>query len=146
MKIAVYKEDSSWFDQDQYLVDLNRESDGYQPGDFICRINPFGIHLPLTLELAIRRDGALAFRAWTFNGDGNSYLHTDELCEAEAKDVPFQHGFVPTAEQVNTVNGLFSGRIKFEGLQLNVGATVQKICPIDVAREERLTGQTIYLA
>jgi hypothetical protein len=61
-------------------------------------------------------------------------------------DNHFTIGFVPTAEQIDTVNGLFSGRIKFEGLKIAVGGTVQRICPIDLQREEKLTGKKIYLA
>ena len=53
--------------------------------------------------------------------------------------------FTPTEAQADTVNGLFSGRIKFEGLKLAVGSTLQRICPIDLQREEKLIGEKIYL-
>jgi len=118
---------------DEYVVDLHRPFGGYESGDLICDITLFDIFL---LNIAIRKDGSLIFRSWSVTNNGNPYLHT-----SATKD-----DFTPTEEQINTVAGLFSGRICFEGLQLAVGASVQAICPIDVAKEEARIGKTIYLA
>lgn len=126
--------------ESDYTIDIDRKFGGYQAGDLICYINPF-FGIPLKLEIAIRIDGSIIFRSWAWTR-GNGYLHTHEKPVGEETLNPF----VPTQEQIDTVNGLFSGRIKFEGLALPVGATVQKICPIDVKREEELTGRRIYLA
>ena len=146
MQIKILKYPYACFDGDEYTVDLERKMDPYTPGDLICYVSPFALDFPLRLEIAIRADGSIAFRAWAFTAKANGYLHTTERpakeCEGEAYATPF----IPTAEQTDTVNGLFSGRIKFEGLKLAVGATVQRICPIDVKREEELVGHKIYLA
>lgn len=122
-----------------YTININREFGGYQDGDLICRINPF-FEIPLKLEIAIRKDGSIIFRSWKW-ADGNPYLHTNEQPVGETS-----HPFIPTQEQIDTVSGLFSGRIKFEGLHLAIGATVQRICPVDVKKEEKLIGKKIYLA
>jgi hypothetical protein len=144
-KIAILKDTFSNFDGEMYIVDLYREFGGYKAGDLICGIQPFGLKLPLSLEIAIRVDGSLIFRAWKFSGRWNNYLHTHEIAEPDSEK-PFTVPFVPTEQQIDTVNGLFSGRIKFEGLKLAVGVTVQNICPIDVKREEELIGKKIFLA
>lgn len=146
MQIKILKYPYACFDGDEYTIDLERKMDPYTPGDLICYISPFDLDFPLRLEIAIRADGTLAFRSWEFFHQHNSYLQTFEhsaaACEGDAISSPF----VPTAEQIDTVNGLFSGRIKYEGLELAVGVTVQRICPIDVKREEKLVGHKIYLA
>lgn len=123
-----------------YTIDTNRKFGGYQADDLICYVNPF-FAIPLRLEIAIRTDGSIIFRSWAW-GSGSNYLHTNEEPASETPLIPF----VPTQAQIDTVNGLFSGRIKFDGVKLAVGASVQKICPIDVRREEELTGNKIYLA
>lgn len=146
MQIKILKYPYACFDGDEYTVDLERKMDPYTPGDLICYVSPFDLDFPLRLKIAIRADGSIAFRSWAFATKANGYLHTAERpakeCEGEAYATPF----IPTDEQIDTVNGLFSGRIKFEGLKLAVGATVQRICPIDVKREEELVGHKIYLA
>lgn len=144
MKIQVLKDYTANFEDDVYTIDLNRKFDGFEPGDLICYACPFSPAMPLQLELAIRADGSLIFRSWKFiEGEGNHYLHTRELSEADCKGI--QMPFTPTEAQTDTVNGLFSGRIKFEGLKLAVGSTLQRICPIDLQREEKLIGEKIYL-
>jgi hypothetical protein len=151
MKIAILKQDfGNRFEGEQYIVDLSRQFEGYEKGDLICQVHPFGpVYLPLQLEIAIRQDGSIAFRSWKFtNTEPNSYLHTFEKSkeQLEHENNSYAIPFVPTEAQIDTVNGLFSGRIKFEGLKIAVGATVQKICLINVAKEEQLIGQKIYLA
>lgn len=134
-KIAIL---SNWFskiDGEQYEVDTDRKSDGYEKGDLLCYVHPF-FGVPLRLDIAIRANGQLAFRSWSWGTNENNYLHT----YAKPED------FTATPEQIDTVNGLFSGRIRFEGLKLAVGGTVQHVCPIDVAKEEKLTDKKIFLA
>lgn len=150
MKIAILKECNSSFDGEQYIIDLSRKFEGYEPGDLKCYITPF-IEMPLRLEIAIRTNGELIFRGWEWNRCGrneSNYLHTDEISEKEFQNNPdtWKKPFIPTKEQIDTVNGLFSGRITFDGLRLAPGASLQKICPINVHREEGLIGKKIYLA
>lgn len=133
MVITIKKDSFSHFDTDEYVVDLSRKFEGYQKGDMVCEVYPFS--MPLRLIFAIRVDGSFVFRSWSFTDRRpNHYIHTSENPER----------FTATQEQIDTVNGLFSGRIRFEGLKLPVGATVQEICPIDLEREEKLTGKRIY--
>lgn len=155
-KIAILRDEIGEppFEGDKYEIDLSREFGGYEPGDLICSVNPF-FGVPLTLQIAIRKNGDLVFRSWSWdlNRLWSIYLHTDEkgVKQWEAKNggkenaINISKPFIPTEEQIDTVNGLFSGRIKFEGLKLAVGGTVQEICPIDVEKEERLLGKKIYL-
>lgn len=147
MKIAILKEINSPFNSDQYVVDLSRNFGGYEADDLKCHCNPF-LGIPLKLEIAIRKNGELVFRAWEWCEGGYCYLQTDEISEKEyeEKGKEYPKPFIPTKEQIDTVNGLFSGRITFEGLKLSPGATLQKICPINVRREEQLIGEKIYLA
>lgn len=135
-KIAIYKETLSPFDGDQYVIDTDRTFGGYKQGDLICHCYPF-FDIPLKLELSIRTNGDLSFRSWKWDDKqiNNRYLHTFEKPK----------NFTPTAEQCDTVSGLWSGRIKFEGLKIAVGATVQDICHVNVAREEQLLNKKIYL-
>ena len=132
-KIAIIKEIGSCFETEQYIIDLKRKFEGYEANDIICKTTPF-YNMPLTLEIAIRADGSLVFRGWEFTDRYNSYLHTNTSLD-----------FEPTEEQVNTVNGLFSGRIKFEGLKLSPGKTLQSICPINVKKEEKLINKKLYV-
>lgn len=140
MKIAIKKSQygGDIFEGDEYIVDLDRKFEKYKEGDLICQIAPWSPKMPLTLEIAIRADGSIAFRGWEFNAGGNMYLHTYE-------NSPFSD-FAPTQEQIDTVSGLWSGRIKYEGLRLSVGASLQTICPINAGKEEQAIGEKIYLA
>lgn len=144
MIIGIKNDFGSRFEGDEYIVDTNRPFGGAEKGDLICTTQPF-FGVPLTLEIAIRADGSLIFRAWKWAGSGtNAYLHTRE--KPASKCGEWETPFVPTAEQIDTVGGLFSGRIKFEGLKLSPGGTLQAVCPIDLLREEQLIGKQIYLA
>ena len=147
MKIAILRDGDYLFEGEQYIVDLSRKFEGYEPGDLKCYCNPF-IELPLKLEIAIRKNGDIIFREWKWTDGGYCYLQTDEISEKEFNEQPvsWKKPFIPTKEQIDTVNGLFSGRIKFDGLKLAPGASLQKICPINVKREEKLIGEKIYLA
>lgn len=125
----------SCFLDDEYIVDTNRAFGGCKAGDLICFVHPF-FGIPLQLQIAIRKDGSLVFRSWSWVLEHNHYLHTSDNLDM----------FSPTLQQVDTVNGLFSGRIRFEGLKLDVGASVQALCKIDVKKESSLIGRPIYLA
>jgi hypothetical protein len=126
-------------------VNLERKFEGYETGDLICFVQPFGSNLPLMLEIAIRKNGEMAFRSWGWSGRGNQYLHTEETAAIDPER-PFTQPFIPTPEQIETVNGLFSGRITFEGLRLSPGASLQRVCPVDVQAEEARVGKNIFLA
>lgn len=120
-------------------IDVRQNYTGkkYEKGSLLCRVTPWDSQdCPLTLDIAITPSGEILFRGWDWRGNGNAYLHTySEPSEVEV-----------TEDMINTVSGLFSGRIKYEGIKIPVGATVQAICPIDVAEEEALLGKKIYLA
>lgn len=119
----------------EYTVDTYRHDDGREEGDINVGCTPF-YGIPIRLHIAIRKNGGIAFRSWDWADGENHYLHL--LWEFEGE---------PTENQIDTVNGLFSGRIKFDGtLKLAVGATLQDICPIDVEAEEKKIGKKIYLA
>lgn len=124
------------FEGEQYIIDLDRELEEYDDSDLVCFGFPFRI--PLKLKLAIKKDGTFSFICWEWDTlhSTNHYFHT----YAKADNFP------ATPEQIDTVNGLFSGRIRFEGLMLAIGATIQEICPINKEREEQLIGKKIYLA
>ena len=126
-----------------YEIDLDRKFGGYEKGDIICSCCPFGgtSLKSLNLEIAIRRTGEIIFRGWGFGGNGNPYLHVYESDE-ERKRMREE----ATQEQRDTVSGLLSGRIAFEGLKLLPGTTLQEVCPVDIKREEELTGKRIYLS
>lgn len=144
MKITIHNE--SILGNTNYAVDLSRRFEGHEPGDLICYASPWLYSgIPLRLEIAIRKNGDLAFRSWDFCNDGDPRLQTNAKCASDIAN-DFERPFVPTQEQIDTVNGLFSGRIAFDGLKLAPGATLQKICPIDVAAEEARIGKKIYLA
>ena len=140
--ITIHEEYPRPGDSGEYTVDTLRRFEGYQPNDLICFCCPF-IDVPLRLEIAIRNDGSLVFRRWDWSGRGNTYLHTTEI---PAPGAGATRGFTPSTAQIDTVAGLFSGRIRFEGLRLAPGKTLQKICPIDLAAEEARIGKTIFLA
>ena len=171
MKISAKKDFYRAFEEVEYVVDLSRGFEGYSRGDIIIRGCPFGpVELPLWLELAISEEGQIKFRNWKFDSSNiNSYFHTSQhrvLDGHRAENDPQEpfpgwdavrdgkdnrkpidfNGIRATQAQINTVNGLFSGRIRWEGLKLAIGASVQKICPIDVKMEEVRTGEKIYLS
>lgn len=123
---------------DSYTVKLNRKDDVvYVPGGMICDISPWiAFDIPLQLSVCICPDGSILHRGWSWDNKGSYYLQS--YSRPEEVNV--------TEEMIDTVNGLSSGRIKFEGLRLNIGRTVQEICPINIQREEELTGNKIFLA
>lgn len=135
MVISVKHQMGARFDGDEYCIDLSRPFCGYEEGDLIMRGTPF-VPMPLELEIAIRKDGHLIFRAWQWVDGTNPYFHAPS----------FLTGFEPTETQRETVAGLFSGRIKFEGLKIAIGGTTQNICPIDLEAEEARIGKVLYLA
>lgn len=138
MKITIHADPP--YRKNDFVVDFDRKMDNYVPGDLICYTCPF-FGIPLLLEIAIHPGGGIGFRSWTWSEKrGNAYLHTDETAD---KDSYFR--FHPTDQQIDTVNGLFSGRILFDGLKLAPGATLQAICPINIEREEQLTNKKIYI-
>ena len=126
------------FDEEEHIIDLNRSFDGYKQGDIIIYGTPFDCtgKFPLQLELGLRTDGSIAFRRWRFIKDSNSYFQ----CSPSPHDAP------PTPEQMEVVNGLWSGRYKWEGLKISIGKSIRDLCPIDLKKEEALIGKKIYLA
>lgn len=128
----------SQFPKENYTVKLGDKDDlMYVEGGMICDISPWGASgIPLRLSICICPDGGILHRGWEWSQNTNYYLHTNDKTE-ELKVTP---------EMIDTVNGLFSGRIKFNDLKIAVGGTVQDICPINIEEEEKKIGQKIYLA
>ena len=109
----------------------------YEIGSMLCRVAPWDSSgCPLTLDIAITPTGEILFRGWDWAGDANHYLHS----YSKPSDIE------ETQAMKDTVNALFSGRIKVEGIKIAVGGSVQEICPIDLKKEEELAGKKIYLA
>ncbi len=143
MKISIKKDKTYlvdkdyYFPGDEYVIDLDRQRDDDPPDSLICRIAPWETAgIPLTLEIAICKSGEIVFRSWNWSGYANNYLHTAETPET----------YTATEAQKETVAGLFSGRIRFDGLRLTPGATMQKVCPIDLDAEEKRASKKIFLA
>lgn len=133
------------FNGEEYLINLERKFEGYEKGDLVISGNPFSSDLfPLSLQLAIRINGDIIFRSWSFSTSANSYFHTNEKSEKNCNE--FAPAFKATPEQIDIINGLFSGRITYEGLKIAIGDSIQHICPINIKKEEKLTGNKIYLA
>lgn len=124
-------------DKKPYNVDMRRiDKLLYVPGGMICNICPWGaLKIPLTLSICICPDGDILHRGWSWSNDTNYYLQTN----TKSEDVSV------TPEMLDTVAGLFSGRITVDDLVIPVGKTVQEICPIDVSAEEKKIGKKIYL-
>lgn len=124
--------------REKYTVSMGRrDKKVYIEGGMICSICPWeSSGIPLKLELCICPDGGILHRGWNWSGSANAYLHTH--VKPEEIDA--------TEAMIDTVNGLFSGRILFEGLKIAVGKTVQDICPINHETEEKKIGKKIYLA
>ena len=109
-------------------------------GSMVCHVYPvFG--LPLQLEIAITPDGTLIHRGYTWitGTQPNTYLH---VSEAHERLWPV----TPTPAMAETLAGLFSGRITIDGIKIAVGATPQRICPIDLEAKEKRISKKIYLA
>lgn len=136
-KIAIMQREDikHYFEGEQYIIDLDREFECSGEGSLIIFGFPFW-SIPLKLEIAISKDGTLKFRKWEWDTahTTNQYFHTHAISDS----------FSATPEQIDTVNGLFSGRITFEGLKIPIGATIQGVCPINKEREEQLIGKKIY--
>lgn len=135
MKITIEKENGD----KGTTIEMGKDykSEMYRPGGMICQVAPWGSDgCTITLHICICPDGEILTRSWEWGGTENSYLHTFDHPE----DVEV------TPEMQETVSGLFSGRIKVEGIKISVGASVQEICPIDLEAEEARIGKKIYLA
>jgi hypothetical protein len=125
------------FDGDVTIDMGTRDGEMYRAGGMICSIAPWACTgCPITLKICICPDGDILIRSWDWNGDANQYLHTS--------DNPADVNVTPTMRE--TVAGLFSGRIKINGIKIPVGESVQDICPIDLAAEEKRINSKIYLA
>ena len=141
MKISIKKGETFMVDKDyyffgdEYVIDLDRQRDKDPSNSLICRIAPWSL-VPLTLEIAICPSGEIVFHSWSWDDNANNYLHTHETPET----------YTATEAQKETVAGLFSGRIRFDGLRLTPGGTLQKVCPIDLDAEEKRINGKIFLA
>lgn len=136
-----------------FEVDVTRRADpGYAEdmNRIPCFCGPFH-GIPLQLQLFIMSDGSLKFRSWTWKGHdplyNNCYLHVDE---DELTYWGIKKEFHPTQAQKETVAGLISGRITWEGLKLAPGHTLQKVVGglslEDIEAEEGRIGKKMTFA
>ena len=134
-KIMIDKDGQRCFEGEQYSIDLLRQAEGgREEGDIVCYTHPFN-GVPLELEIAIRRTGEIIFRKWVFV----AYYAGDCYEVHENKKQRHFMRMKATQEQRDTVSGLLSGRIIFEGLKLLPGTTLQEVCPVDSEREQNIT-------
>lgn len=136
------------FEGDEYVIDFCRKREGdYDRGSIRCIIAPWMLVEPnMTLTFDIRRDGSMQFFSWEYvNREANNYLHADWLTQYDHKN----GRLVATPAQKETVLGLWSGRLRFEGLKLPVGRTLMEVAGLlreDFAAEEARCGHKILLA
>ena len=118
-----------------YEVDFGRTERPRESGELTMVNTPF-FGVKIELCLSIRPNGDIKFNRWRFVDYENQYLHVVHGTENDVK---------PTAAMQESLSGLLSGRLNFEGIHLPVGGTPQDICNIDISKEEKLTGKKIYL-
>jgi hypothetical protein len=106
---------------------------------FLCA-KPWNIEgLDVTLHVAIGTNGNIKY-VWSFDRKrANNYLHLDE------DYAEYNQKVAVTDKMMETIEGLFSGRIKIDGLRISVGATAQ-LRRLNLEEEEKRCGQSIYLA
>lgn len=134
MKITIKDDFAGNIEVDTY----RRDKVVYKKGAMICFVAPWSSSgCPLTLSISICPDGSILHRGWSWTDDrACNYLHTT----AKAEDVEV------TSEMKETLAGLWSGRIKVDGIKIAVGATPQRICPINLKDEEKRAGKQLFVA
>ena len=136
------------FEGDEYVIDFGREREGeIDTGAIRCTIAPWSTQSYLmTLTIDIRRDGSMQFISWEYaNMEAVYYLQAAWLTRRDHKE----GRLVATTAQKETVLGLVSGRLRFEGMKLPVGKTVMEVAGLsveDFAAEEARCGRKIVLA
>ena len=139
---------SRLFEGDEYVIDFEREREGViDTGAIRCTIAPWSTQAYLmTLTIDIRRDGSMQFISWEYSDkEAMYYLQAAWLTRRDHKE----GRFVATDAQRETVCGLMSGRLRFEGLKLLVGQTVMEVAGLteeDFEAEEARCGRKIVLA
>ncbi len=143
MAIFIYRDTVR---QAEYTVDTERRPDPGRTRDAIpCLCQPFH-GIPLTLKLNIEPSGVLLFHSWEWNDGGTSYLHT-RIIEPEYWD--YRPHFQATPQQRETVAGLLSRRLTWEGLPLHPGLSLERAVALseaDIAAEEKRQGRKMYFA
>lgn len=122
------------FTEMEYEFDMTRPAEPRNPESIVLSGSPFTkMGLNTLLTLAIQPDGSIAFRGWK----------EEKYCVAEyfSLDAIYSESFSPTQKQRDTMAGLFSGRIRWEGLRILIGMMPQKICPINIKAEEKRWGR-----
>lgn len=114
----------------EYIINPQRPAEPYTPLSLMIYGNPFAnIGLGVLLGLAIHTDGTILFRGWELNQHATSpYFYPTKDCPQSMQ---------LTQKQKDTVAGLFSGRILFEGLRLLIGSQIQQLCPVNIEAEAR---------
>lgn len=104
----------------------------------VCK--PWGNeNLNIYLKIAISTSGELKHVWTTEEHNANRYLHLDDHYESYNNEVE------KTDKMLETIEGLFSGRIKIDGYKVAVGATAQ-IKKLNLEREEEKINEKIYIA
>lgn len=122
------------FVENKYKFDITRPVEPRQTGSIIICGSPFArMGLYTMLTLAIQPDGSIVFQGWKEVKYGVSEYFTLGAYYSDA--------FSPTQNQRDTMDGLFSGRVRWEGLHILIGMMPQKICPINIKAEEKRWGR-----
>lgn len=140
------------FEGGEYTLDLTRRPEREKPDCIQMWGCPFAeIGIPFILGLSIDSNGKILFRGWEYHfREVGSITAKIYMAEEERISVcgkyflptkPFEKycfdTFQPTKEQAETIAGLFSGRIRWEGLRILIGGKLQQLCPIDIEAEAK---------
>jgi hypothetical protein len=128
---------------EKHEVDLDSKSKTmYVKWSLLCSFAPFIIEgIPLVLNMAITPQGDILKRGFNWKGNASYYL---ELSRDISSDL--LNSFEVTPRMKETVEGLFSGRIKFMDFNVPVGKTVQRaVGGISLEDEEKRLGKKIFL-
>ncbi len=140
IQLSLYREslENAPFDGDDYEINPNRKADVIPKGCIFLYGCPFAeMGFPVVLRIAISPDGTILFNGWDFCGSGCLYFHVEKW------SLPYYLRQKPTKKQAETISGLFSGRIKWEGIRLLIGMTPQEVCPIDIEAEAARWGKKV---
>jgi hypothetical protein len=140
MKLTIHEE----YRHIDITIDLQSNQRTVYPGAcpnslfLVCK--PWDIdNLNIYLKIAIDTEGRLTYVWTTESSEANHYLHLDCTYFKENNKVE------KTDAMMETIEGLFSGRIKIDNYKVAVGGTAQ-VKPLNLEREEEKIGKQIFLA
>ena len=128
---------------EKHEVDLDSKSKQvYVKGSLLCSFAPFIIEgIPLVLNMGITPQGEILNRGCNWKGNASHYLEISRDISAD-----IINACEATPKMKETVEGLFSGRIKYMNFSVSVGKTVQRaVGGISLEDEEKRLGKKIFL-